>query len=52
MSNPASKTYLFIVNNAPYGNERLYNALRLAKSMPAGIPKIIRPVTTECLKQR
>jgi len=25
-----SKTYLFIVNDAPYGNERPYNALRLA----------------------
>ena len=24
------KTYLFIVNDAPYGNERPYNALRLA----------------------
>jgi uncharacterized protein involved in oxidation of intracellular sulfur len=25
-----SKTYLFITNDAPYGNERPYNALRLA----------------------
>ena len=25
-----SKNYLFIVNDAPYGNERPYNALRLA----------------------
>ena len=25
-----SKTYLFIVNDAPYGSERPYNALRLA----------------------
>jgi uncharacterized protein involved in oxidation of intracellular sulfur len=25
-----AKTYLFIVNDAPYGNERPYNALRLA----------------------
>ena len=25
-----SKTYLFIANDAPYGNERPYNALRLA----------------------
>lgn len=24
------KTYLFVVNDAPYGNERPYNALRLA----------------------
>ena len=30
MSNPASKTYLFIVNDAQYGNERPYNAMRLA----------------------
>ncbi len=25
-----TKTYLFVVNDAPYGNERPYNALRLA----------------------
>jgi uncharacterized protein involved in oxidation of intracellular sulfur len=25
-----TKSYLFIVNDAPYGNERPYNALRLA----------------------
>jgi uncharacterized protein involved in oxidation of intracellular sulfur len=24
------ETYLFIINNAPYGDERPYNALRLA----------------------
>jgi len=28
-SNPA-KRYLFVINDAPYGNERPYNALRLA----------------------
>ncbi len=28
-----SKTYLFIVNNAPYGDERPYNALRLAHNL-------------------
>jgi uncharacterized protein involved in oxidation of intracellular sulfur len=27
------KTILFIVNDAPYGNERAYNALRLAGSL-------------------
>lgn len=26
----ALKTYLFIINDAPYGSERPYNALRLA----------------------
>jgi uncharacterized protein involved in oxidation of intracellular sulfur len=25
-----SKNYLFIINDSPYGNERPYNALRLA----------------------
>ena len=33
MSNQPSKTYLFIVNDAPYGNERPYNALRLAMNI-------------------
>lgn len=28
-----SKRYLFIVNNAPYGDERPYNALRLAHNL-------------------
>lgn len=27
------KSYLFIINNAPYGDERPYNALRLALSL-------------------
>ena len=27
------KTYLFIINDAPYGNERPYNALRLALAL-------------------
>jgi len=27
------KTYLFIINDAPYGNERPYNALRLALNL-------------------
>ncbi len=27
------KTYLFIVNDAPYGSERPYNALRLALNL-------------------
>ncbi|HWU38907.1 MAG TPA: DsrE family protein [Candidatus Acidoferrum sp.] len=26
-------TYLYIINNAPYGDERPYNALRLAMSL-------------------
>ncbi|HEY4690948.1 MAG TPA: DsrE family protein [Anaerolineae bacterium] len=28
-----TKQYLFIVNDAPYGNERPYNALRLALNL-------------------
>jgi uncharacterized protein involved in oxidation of intracellular sulfur len=28
-----SKRYLFIINNAPYGDERPYNALRLAHNL-------------------
>lgn len=28
-----SKSYLFIINNAPYGDERPYNALRLAHNL-------------------
>ena len=28
-----SKRYLFILNNAPYGDERPYNALRLAHNL-------------------
>jgi uncharacterized protein involved in oxidation of intracellular sulfur len=27
------KNYLFIINDAPYGNERPYNALRLALNL-------------------
>lgn len=27
------KSYLFIINNAPYGDERPYNALRLAHNL-------------------
>lgn len=27
------KTYLFIINNSPYGDERPYNALRLALNL-------------------
>ena len=28
-----TKRYLFIINDAPYGNERPYNALRLALNL-------------------
>jgi uncharacterized protein involved in oxidation of intracellular sulfur len=28
-----AKRYLFVINDAPYGNERPYNALRLALNM-------------------
>lgn len=29
----AAKTFLFIINNGPYGDERPYNALRLALNL-------------------
>jgi uncharacterized protein involved in oxidation of intracellular sulfur len=28
-----TKNYLFVINDAPYGNERPYNALRLALNL-------------------
>lgn len=28
-----TKSYLFVVNDSPYGNERSYNALRLAMQL-------------------
>ena len=28
-----AKTYLFVINDAPYGNERPFNALRLASNL-------------------
>ena len=33
MTEPASTNYLFIINDSPYGNERPYNALRLAYNL-------------------
>lgn len=33
MTEPMKKKYLFIVNDAPYGTERPYNALRLALNL-------------------
>ena len=33
MTEPASQDFLFIINDAPYGNERPYNALRLAYNL-------------------
>ncbi len=33
MSENQTRTYLFIINDSPYGNERPYNALRLALNM-------------------
>jgi uncharacterized protein involved in oxidation of intracellular sulfur len=29
----SASTYLFVLNDAPYGNERVYNGLRLAGSL-------------------
>ncbi len=36
------KTYLFIVNDAPYGNERPYNALRLALALAKRPEALVR----------
>jgi uncharacterized protein involved in oxidation of intracellular sulfur len=33
MAEPTARNYLFIINDAPYGNERPYNALRLAYNL-------------------
>ena len=41
MDAPENKQYLMIINDAPYGSERPYNALRLAPQgvqAPAGKP--------------
>lgn len=40
MAENCKKTYLFIINDAPYGNERPYNALRLAINL-AKLPEAI-----------
>ena len=33
MENTTSRNLLFIINDGPYGNERAYNALRLALNL-------------------
>ena len=33
MTEDGKRPYLFIINDAPYGNERPYNALRLAMNL-------------------
>lgn len=33
MTDPKKINYLFIINDSPYGNERPYNALRLALNL-------------------
>lgn len=33
MTEPTKTNYLFIINDSPYGNERPYNALRLAYNL-------------------
>ena len=33
MAELGARNYLFIINDAPYGNERPYNALRLAYNL-------------------
>ncbi len=33
MTEPEKTNYLFVINDSPYGNERPYNALRLALNL-------------------
>ena len=33
MTEDGGKSYVFVINDAPYGSERPYNALRLAMSL-------------------
>ncbi len=33
MPEPKKTNYLFVINDSPYGNERPYNALRLAMNL-------------------
>ncbi len=33
VTEPTTTNYLFIINDSPYGNERPYNALRLAYNL-------------------
>jgi uncharacterized protein involved in oxidation of intracellular sulfur len=33
VTEPTKRNYLFIINDAPYGNERPYNAMRLALNL-------------------
>jgi len=37
-----NKSYLFIVNDSPYGNERPFNALRLAMSLSKRPEALVR----------
>jgi uncharacterized protein involved in oxidation of intracellular sulfur len=36
------KNFLFIINDSPYGNERSYNALRLAMNLAKRAETIVR----------
>lgn len=40
MTDDGKRIYLFIINDAPYGNERPYNGLRLTMSL-AKLPEAI-----------
>ena len=46
MAGQTTKTYLFIINDAPYGNERPYNALRLAMNLVKREGVIVRVFMT------
>lgn len=38
----SQKSFLFIINGSPYGNERAYNALRLAMNLSKREEAIVR----------
>lgn len=37
-----AKSYLFVLNEAPYGNERSYNGLRMASAVLKRSPESVR----------
>jgi uncharacterized protein involved in oxidation of intracellular sulfur len=44
--NDTKQTYLFIINDAPYGSERTYNALRLALNLAKRSEALVRVFLT------
>ena len=42
MTTTQKKTFLFIINDSPYGNERPYNAIRLAMNLSKRAGAVVR----------